>query len=187
MLADTQKRPLGKGWQKNPATLRNALDHAGHGGLVGVVPSSLQLVCIDVDEGGRKGVDAVENVLGPPLTVTRTRREGGYHLWYRAPEDAQIGNRKWQCGGPSGDVRGSRGFAILWDAQKLAHGLDHCFEDAEPVDLGALPNHAATLRGTEAVRRAPEGTRNDTLNREAFAAAKNGRLDHEAFRQSTDE
>ncbi len=187
VLADGQKRPTNRGWQKTSASFSDVVAHVGRGGRVGVVPSSLQLVCIDVDEGGKDGVDAVEHVLGPPVTVTGTRRQDGYHVWYRSPKDAVVGNRKWRCGNASGDVRGSRGFAILWDARKLAHGLCYCFEDAKPVHPAALTNQTATTRGVEAVRQAPEGTRNDTLNREAFAAAKNGHLDQEAVHKAARE
>ena len=182
VLSDTQKRPIGKRWQKKPASFRDVSAHVGNGGLVGVVPSSLQLACIDVDEGGKTGVDAVAELLGPPITVTRTRRKDGFHVWYRVPGDAVVGNRKWQCADASGDVRGSRGFAILWDAQQLAHELLYCFDAAEPVKLDGLPRHSTTLRGPEAVRRATEGTRNDTLNKEVFLAAKDGTSDLEAFR-----
>ena len=156
-----------------------------------MIPSSLQLVCIDIDEGGKQGIEVIERLLGPPVTVTRTRRKDGYHVWYRIPKDAVVGNRKWRCVDASGDVRGSRGFAILWrgfailwDAKKLADRLHHGFDDAKPVDLAALTNQAATSRGVEAVRQAPEGARNDTLNREAFVAAKNGHLDPEEFRKA---
>ena len=182
VLAGQDKKATSKGWQKNPPPLKAVTAHAAAGGLVGVIPWLLGCVCIDVDDGGTDGFEAVKNLLGDPITSIATQREGGFHLWYRAgtPE----ANRKWRIGKAAGDIRGGRGYAILWDPAKLAGGLAECWDDVDSADLSRLPRPPRKAPGPEAVRAAPEGCRNDTLNREAFKAASRGDYDEAAFRRA---
>ena len=174
VLAGTDKRPLAREWQKTPPDFAAVRAHAEVGGLVGVIPASVGCFVVDVDDGGAHGVEALQDTLGVPITVTETRREGGYHAWYRAPDD-KVGNRQWRLNGACGDIRGSTGFAVLWDPGKLAEGLSLYFDDAVPADPSKLPRSRMNrAHGPEAVRTAPNGARNETLNREAFLAAKRG-------------
>ena len=184
VLVGPDKRPLSKAWQKTRPDFSNVEGHAEGGGLVGVIPASLKCFVVDIDEGGENGVEAVRGVLGEPVGVIATQRPGGFHAWYRAPAD-KIGNRKWKLDGAAGDIRGSAGYAILWDPAKLANGLARHFDDAQPADPGKLPRpttHGA--RGPAAVSSAPVGERNTTLNRETFRAAKDGTLDRDVFRDA---
>ena len=184
VLVWPDKRPITEGWQKTGLDFSNVKRHAEGGGLVGVIPASLKCFVVDIDEGGENGVEVVRDVLGEPVGVIATQRPGGFHAWYRAPA-GKIGNRKWKLDGGAGDIRGSAGYAVLWDPAKLANGLARHFDDAQPADPGKLPRpttHGA--RGLAAVQSAPEGERNTTLNREAFKAAKDGALDWDAFRDA---
>ena len=114
LLAAVDKRPMAQGWQKTSADLAAVVAHAQAGGLVGVIPASLGCFVVDVDEGGTAGVEALQEALGAPLTAIATRREGGYHVWYRAPDGA-VGNQRWRLNGAAGDIRGSKGYVILWE------------------------------------------------------------------------
>ena len=184
VLARPDKRPLSKGWQKTRPDFSNVEGHAKGGGLVGVIPASLKCFVVDIDEGGENGVAAVRGVLGEPVTVTASKKPGGFHAWYRTAAD-KIGNCKWKLDGAAGDIRGSRGFVILWDPATLADELARYFDAAQPTDPGKLPRpttHGA--RGPAAVSSAPVGERNETLNREAYKAAKNNTLDRDVFRDA---
>ena len=161
--------------------------HAKGGALVGVIPASLGCFVVDIDEGGENGVAVVRGVLGDPVTVIASKKPGGFHAWYRTAAD-KIGNCKWKLDGAAGDIRGSRGSVILWDPATLVDGLARHFHDAQPTDPGKLPRPTTHgSRGPAAVRAAPVGARNDTLNSEAYKAAKDGSLDREALRDAATE
>ena len=184
VLTATDKRPLWQAWQTARPDFSNVDRHAQGDGLVGVVPASLKCFVVDIDQGGENGVEAVRRILGKPVAVIATKRPGGFHAWYRAAA-GDIGNRKWGLGDAGGDIRGSRGFAILWDPSTLADALAQYFDDAQPADPGRLRRPATQgKRGPEAVRTAPVGARNDTLNREVFWAAKDGTFDWDAVRDA---
>ena len=182
VLVRANKRAIKKGWQTTRPDFAHVERHARGNGLIGVVPASLGCFVVDVDEGGKAGVETVCTALGDPVTVIATRRPGGFHAWYRAPE-REVGNRKWSLDGAAGDIRGSAGYVILWDARAVADGLAQHFDDGQLADPGRLPRAATKgMRGPEAVRAAPVGARNDTLNREVFGAATRGELDKATFR-----
>ena len=184
VVVAADKRPLLKAWDRTRPDFSKVERHLKGGGLVGVIPASLRCFVVDIDKGGTNGVEAVRGILGEPVAVIKTQRPGGFHAWYRAA-DSEIGNRKWSLGDAGGDIRGSRGFVILWDAPKLADALAQHFDDAQVADPSELLRPAKkSKRGLKAVRTAEVGTRNDTLNREAFMAAKDGTLDRDAFRDA---
>ena len=183
VLAATDKRPLGARWQKTAPAFASVEHHVADGGLVGVIPASIGAVVIDVDDGGPEGVAAVTEALKPcvPIAISATRRVGGAHVWYRSPPNG-TGNRKWHLGTAMGDIRGSAGFVILWDAPQVAEGFTRHVADSQVPDLDRLPRVASSARGAGAVRAAPRGARNETLNREAFEAARAGNFNRAAFR-----
>ena len=93
VLVRANKRAIKKGWQTTRPDFAHVERHARGNGLIGVVPASLGCFVVDVDEGGKAGVETVCTALGDPVTVIATRRPGGFHAWYRAPE-REVGNRK---------------------------------------------------------------------------------------------
>lgn len=184
VLARPDKHPLAAGWQKSAPDFETVIRHVEAGGLVGIIPSSIDAVVVDVDEGGDDGV--LETILrmqpSKPITTSKTRRAGGWHLWYRAPS-LGTGNRKWRLNGASGDIRGSAGFVVLWDPEHVAQGFELYFDECRAPNLARLPKPKTNgARGPAAVLEAPVGERNETLNREAFKAAKAGNLNWEAVR-----
>ena len=125
LAESTSKRPISKAWEAAPPDFAAVLAWAGKGGLVGVVPSSLGAVVVDVDD------DAPAPPVGQCVLQTATRRAGGRHFWYRAP-DGEVRNRKWL----HGDVRGSRGFVVLWDP-----GAVGCASHAPSGSGSVAPRH----------------------------------------------
>ena len=160
VLCGADKRPKAKAWHKAPASLDAALRHKG---LVGAVPASLGCVVVDVDEGGDEARQAVISQLGRPVAEVPTRRDGGWHLWFKCRDAKEIGNRAWQ----GGDIRGAKGQAILWAPDLVAEGLARKapVADLMAIDLDRLPSK----RGGGAV-----GERNNTLNKGVFLATCNG-------------
>ena len=114
------KRAIQAGW---PALFPTADDLAG-AALVGVIPASVGLVAVDVDTDGMPAYtsaemarrrEGVEQAIGEPLATCKTPSGGG-HMFYRSP-DGEVRNRKWL----HGDVRGSRGYVIVWDVTALLY------------------------------------------------------------------
>ena len=160
VLCGADKRPKAKAWQKT----RPPLDAAHrHDGPVGVIPASLGCVVVDVDVGGDQACKAVISQLGTPLAKVPTRRTCGWHLWFKCRDAKEIGNRAWR----DGDIRGAKGYAILWRPELVAKGLACTapVADLMAVDLDKLP---LKRRG------AAEGERNNALNKSVFLATRNG-------------
>ena len=182
VLCNQGKRPLSAGWQDeaNRPTAEQAIAHAAAGGLLGVIPSSINLLAVDVDTDAagsdlyasmlpRRGL--VEKAIGEPLATVPTRSGGG-HMLYRAPE-GEVGNRRWLYG----DIRGTRGYCVVWDAARWLAAMSAA-PAAEPVNVNALPlTRNGGHHGPVAIAGAPAGERNDTLNREAFKAVATAKRD----------
>ena len=168
------KRAVQAGW---PALYPTAADLTG-AALVGVIPASIGLVAVDVDTDGMPTYTAaemgrrregVEQAIGEPLATCGTPSGGG-HMFYRSP-DGEVRNRKWL----HGDVRGSRGYVIVWGVDALLHAAGTAGMATAP-DLGALPTRNTftvdgKLTGPAAVRAATEGERNEVLYRQTFHGA----------------
>ena len=181
VLCRSDKRPVRKGWQKGtPPTIRQAeawLKQA-EGNLLALVPATVDCIVVDIDEGGEQAENEVTAVLGPPLARVPSRREDGFHLWYRRPSQ-EVRNWSWKTENGSGEFRGDRGFAILW------HPADHETIARSILEVGTpAPDmaHLHTLRTRGAneceessrMRDVSPGSRNNELNRRAYLAAKNG-------------
>ena len=163
VLAKPDKVAAVPEWQKFPPTLAQA---KAWDGLLGVKPVSLDLVVVDCD--GVSPERAVE-VLGEPLASIPSSKPGRGHVYYRKPEGL-VGNRKWADPNTlkqGGDIRCSRGYAILWDAAAVVKLLPQ-IPDAPRVQLDRLPKWN---KKAEEVRNAPGGARNQTLNDAAFSEA----------------
>ncbi len=123
------KKP--RSWRDESATPEAAREHVERGGLVGILPSSISCVVLDVDGGGREGATSVIMQLDAtaPVANMKSRTEDGRHLWFLLTEAEEIGNRtKHPKFAPlQVDVRGSNGFVWLWEgkegASRLIQGL----------------------------------------------------------------
>ena len=93
VLCRDNKHPLMAAWPKVRPDFSEMVAYAGAGELVGAIPGSLGCCVVDVDDGGSTGLAARWEILGAPITVTHTRREGGRHVWYRASVTANGSSR----------------------------------------------------------------------------------------------
>ena len=184
LLVGHNKVPFVEKWQKNPASIDDVLQHAGRGGLTGMVPGSIGAVVIDLDPNPEGDGDTTPP-LGQPVLQHVTRRAGGVHYWYKAPA-GEVGNRQWARtvdGKLAGEIRGSNGFVVLWDCGAVAAAVvGDDFSMANEVDVDILPRPAKPkdaktgrlLTGVEAVAAAVEGARNGTLFTESCFAIERG-------------
>ncbi|HXF37409.1 MAG TPA: bifunctional DNA primase/polymerase [Actinomycetota bacterium] len=155
------------------------------------------LLVVDVDDDAARL--RVEAEVGWPIQTPTVRTAKGFHLWFTHEE--AVGNRA-KVQGVGLDVRGLGGYVLappslhpsgaayewvvspadLWPPPPLPERLrDLIWPPRErPPRTLLLPRRggrsryaeAALRREAEAVAAAPQGTRNDTLNKAAYALAR---------------
>lgn len=158
-------------------------------------PSRLLVVDLDGPEALTAWADLAQRLGIPYDTLTAHTGGGGIHLIYRVPDGLRLGNSAGRLG-PHIDTRGEGGYIVAppsvhpsgrpytWEdpdreilelPQPLADLLTRPKPEAPPTpptpprrDLHPYAE-AALREEIEEVRRAPEGTRNDTLNKAAFS------------------
>ena len=197
------KAPTGPGGFKSAA--RTMADVTGlwrqhPGALVGVPTgeaSGFDVLDIDPRHGGETWLAAEAHRL--PITRRHRTRSGGCHVLFRHREG--IRNSAGRIA-PGVDVRAAGGYIIWWPAAGLPIENPGALAEwpawllaqlgpktlARPVVAVAIPGKgyaaAALRRAVEAVGRATPGTRNDTLNREAFGLSRfalSGALDAQSI------
>ena len=111
--------------------LGTILEHKAHDGLLGFVPYSVGMTCLDLDEGDPD--DLLTNF--EPCAICPTRRNGGLHLYFW--DNLSRRNSDWATFGCYGQVRGESGYCCLWEnaALQIAEALE-CPEQGElfPVE-----------------------------------------------------
>lgn len=184
------KKPIRKGWStETPLGAEELEAHAQRGNLGLRTGTDSGVVVIDVDEGA----DAAALDL-PPTVSVRTGR--GTHHYFRAPDGVRVSCSSGKLADHV-DVRGDGGQVVFvgsvhpetgavyrwvdgrspdemeladlpdWIVSKLTTGVH---EGSSPTTSGGSQYGLAALeQECERVRLAPEGTRNDQLNRSAFA------------------
>lgn len=139
VLCGQDKGPLAQSWWLRRPGINQTLAHAARGGLLGLVPSSLGLVVVDVDMGGAVAGREAEAAVGRPLAVVASRRSANLHLYY--PSGRGEMNAQWRTASGGGDIRGGWGYVVLWDprralrASALARGR---VAGGHEADIGAI-------------------------------------------------
>ena len=138
VLADDTKRPLQKDWINTPPTKAALSKHFTAGGLIGLIPASIGCCVIDIDE--TKDAALPNELATTAAAWHKTRREGGYHYWYRC-EAAPKGNKELHWKGKKvGDYRCAKGFIVLWKPKAVAPLIE--------MEAGdTLPQIVKQLRG----------------------------------------
>ena len=114
-----RKAPITANWQMLRPPIARILAHYPNRPL-GIVPWSVQTTALDKDFGDASQLIAER----PPLAELLSQRPGGLHLYYRDSEGRV--NGKWKANGCSGEVRGARGYVVLWDDPwKLVSALEN--------------------------------------------------------------
>ncbi len=133
-------------WRETPASAEAAHTHVKKGGLVGILPSSLSCVVLDVDGGGTDAALQVMQTLRMLLPVANmpSRRDDGRHLWFLLADAEETSNRtEHPAFAPlKVDVRGSNGFVWCWQgeagAQQLLKGINGPIDVVERERWDAL-------------------------------------------------
>ena len=119
---DRHKRPLWRGWQlpELRPTLQQCLEHLAHGGLLGLLPASIGLLVVDIDEAAKDGLaNWIDRY--PPLGDIPSQKPGRTHLYYSSGipyhNRQQFQLRHY---GISLEIRSRHGFVILWDVSAAA-------------------------------------------------------------------
>ena len=119
---DRHKRPLWRGWQL-PAlrpTLQQILEHLASGGLLGLLPASIGLLVVDIDEAAKDGLaNWIDRY--PPLGDIPSQKPGRTHLYYSSGIPYHNRNKLHLLRyGISLEIRSRHGFVILWDPEAVA-------------------------------------------------------------------
>jgi len=176
------KIPLLDAWESLPerdeATVRQWVAAGFNIGLRTGARSGL--VVID-DDRAKHGLEPFDL---PPTGLVQATPTGGRHAFYRLPAGAVVRNSASKLA-PYVDVRGEGGqVAVAPSVHPVVHKRYQWLSTGEPAPWPAelvprpapqpasgAPGYAqsALVREVAAVRVAPEGTRNDALNRAAFS------------------
>ena len=136
--------------------------------LIGIVPASLDLLCIDLDKGNPDLIEELLKNAGVSFVSNRSRREGGRHIWIKVPNGMVIGNSKWRNRHGEGDIRHAKGYIIIWHIDALFEALE--LHESDPSDTLAILNDMFKKQSGLWT----EGERNDTLFKEAAKAKRRG-------------
>ena len=166
VLCRQDKRPCWMGWQKQRPALDVSIQHDGP---LGIIPYSIGTSALDVDIGDWRKLPRSWASYG-------TRRKSGRHLYYS--DDGPRGNRQWSGAGCSGEVRGAKGYLILWKdgAERLASAIagprqlslfpfpaEFIQDKGEPGRLIQFPERPLNPSRSLDLERVQVGARNDSL------------------------
>ena len=119
---DRHKRPLWRGWQlpELRPTLQQILEHLASGGLLGLLPASIGLLVVDIDEAAKDGLaNWIDRY--PPLGDVPSQKPGRTHLYYSSGIPYHNRNKLHLLRyGISLEIRSRHGFVILWDPEAVA-------------------------------------------------------------------
>lgn len=132
VLCAHDKRAVQKGWNKKRPSVKDCLRHRG---MLGIIPASLGLFVIDIDEGNPAHLEVLFDVDDIPYSLVKT--PNGHHLYCYAPEGAGkgnfTGNAKWDFAGCKGDIRYDAGYVCVYDEFDAATEM----VDSEPIPCPA--------------------------------------------------
>ena len=168
--------PLTKRWQKTAPSLNKVVEHVGKkDSKIGLLPSSIESVCIDIDEGDPA---AFVGEYGEPYHQYPTRR--GHHLWYRTFGE-EFGNKSLKLPelGIKGDVRSSRGFAVLWGeiedfVRDYRDGAGYVSAELVQLIRGEAVEMDEISAAAFILAEAPEGQRHNLFRDTIFRLSKEG-------------
>ncbi|MYE03511.1 MAG: AAA family ATPase [Bacteroidetes bacterium SB0662_bin_6] len=123
--------------------------------LLAVFPSSMRLVGVDVDYGGRAVADQLADLYPYATYITPSRRPDGWHVWFAVDTDV-FESKDYSFGGGSGQTRGSENYLICWDPEGFVDMCRRLHQCDQPVPANALRAHLGLpIPGTKTGRAAP--------------------------------
>ena len=121
------KKPVHRNWRQQRPGFVAVKDHITSGGLLGIVPSSLDCAVLDVDHGNPTELIATHL----PWFLSPTQRPHRLHLWYQdnrheLAEERRGGHWRHESG-CSGELLASTGYVVLWG--NALEGLAEALQD----------------------------------------------------------
>ena len=138
------KHPATSGWQRSIASVRAAEHIWRPGGQRGIglacgPRSGCFVVDVDPRHGGKDTLNELLLRHGPMTgTWMSETGSGGWHLFFRWPDDAQIRNSAGKIG-PGIDVRGDGGFVVLPPSPHASGSRYRWLSPPDAVDLAVAP------------------------------------------------
>ena len=117
------KKPVHRNWRQQRPGFVAVKDHITQGGLLGIVPSSLNCAVLDVDHGNP--VELIATHL--PWFLSPTQRPNRLHLWYQDARGDRRGGRWRHDSGCGGELLASTGYVVLWG--NALEGLAETLQD----------------------------------------------------------
>ncbi|MCY4537255.1 MAG: hypothetical protein OXE52_03395 [Chloroflexi bacterium] len=124
-----------RSWLDRAACCAAVRGRLGGNHWAGLIPASLGLVVLDLDEGDGDRLAATLSARDYRFLRVQTRR--GWHFFMRAADDWPEGNWKWTLAGCAGDVRFDAGYVILWDPIKTLETIELGVTGAADASLAA--------------------------------------------------
>lgn len=132
-LCKGDKSPLKKGWKVmaygSPDNLMADYENTAAARFIGMIPASVGLLAIDVDEGPAEYIVEVLRANDVDCLSHETGR--GHHVWIRT--DARKGNQKWGNAHAKGDIRSAAGYVVLWNMDTVIESLELAPSNADMV------------------------------------------------------
>lgn len=183
---DANKMPLIKGWQQAASNDPRQLEHwrqlFGPKLAYWSIPTGPEsgILVLDVDVGLKDGINGFETLktLPVPETMTQRTRSGGAHFLFKYPQDGKVYGNKVKFL-PGLDVRGQGGYIVYYGVDSkmpadpppwlLTDVVKPQYQHTGPIVKVApeIANGIITA-SLEAIRNAPAGESNNTLNVEGF-------------------
>ena len=140
------KKPVHRNWRQQRPGFVAVKDHITQGGLLGIVPSSLNCAVLDVDHGNPTELIATHL----PWFLSPTQRPRRLHLWYQdnrheLAEERRGGHWRHESG-CGGELLASTGYVVLWGnaLQGLAEALqDKVFGRGDQADFDTVATDTA--------------------------------------------
>ena len=139
------KKPVHRNWRQQRPGFVAVKDHITQGGLLGIVPSSLNCAVLDVDHGNPTELIATHL----PWFLSPTQRPHRLHLWYQDDRHELAEERRgghWRHeSGCRGELLASTGYVVLWGnaLEGLAEALqDQVFGPGDQADFDTVATDA---------------------------------------------
>ena len=119
-LTDENRPAESRGFFNRQLSLDALLEHLERGQRLGIEPSSINTVAVDIDHGDPHSFTQAFR----PMSVYRSKTEGRCHAYFRH-KGAKVSPRPFSA--PlfqiSGDLKHAKSYAVLYDAPRLAEDL----------------------------------------------------------------
>lgn len=118
-------------WKDRPLTLDEALAED----RLGLVPASVGLAVLDVDRGDGRAFAGARG-----WGFVADTPSGGCHIFLDHPGGGEVGSGVWSLGGCGGEMRGDRGYVIMYDPAQVILAVNSKVPQRWPRELMPKPD-----------------------------------------------